>query len=122
MGDTAFFLLPIVDLTLGFFVWLYLKDYFNRFKWWKAALIKSLTYALFFGIGAIGEGGGEPGFMLPFPVAPAAIVALTESKFYVFIQNALIPYGFWIMVFFAIFCLKHIFKKLGRGKPSIVKQ
>ena len=116
MSSTAIFILAFIDLTIGFLVWLYLKDYFNSFEWWKAAVIKSLVYSFFFGLGALGKGGGEPGFMLPYPIASAAIVALKESKFHVFVQNAAVPFAFWTIVLFALYCLKHVFVKFRKVK------
>ena len=116
MSDTTISILALLDLFIGFLLWLYGNNYFDRFKWWKAALIKSFVYALFFGIGALGEGGGDPGFMLPYPVLPAAIVALTESKTYLFMQNALIPFGFWWLVFFIVYCLIYLLKQIRRGR------
>jgi hypothetical protein len=115
MSDTSIVILVFVDLVAGLLIWLYLKGYFNQFCWWKAALIKSFVYSLFFGIGAFGEGGGEPGFMLPAPVLPAAIVSLTESKLYVFVQNALLPYGFWALMLFASYCIR---QAVGQMKKS----
>lgn len=112
MSDTTVLILVFTDLIAGFLVWLYLKDYFNQFKWWQAALIKSFVYSIFLGIGAFGEGGGEPGFMLPAPILPAAVVSLSENKFYLFVQNALLPYIFWASALFTFYCIKQVFKHL----------
>jgi hypothetical protein len=120
MSDTIIVIVVFADLVAGFLIWLYLKNYFDKFSWWKAALIKSSVYCLFFGIGAFGEGGGEPGFTLPAPVLPAAIVAMNESKFQVFIQNALLPYGFWTLVLFAFYCIRQTVRHL--RKPKAVTQ
>jgi hypothetical protein len=106
MSETTIVILVFADLVAGFLIWLYMRDYFNQFSWLKAALIKPLVYCLFFGIGAFGEGGGEPSFMLPAPILPAAIVSLVESDFHVFLQNALLPYGFWTLVLFAFYCIR----------------
>jgi hypothetical protein len=118
MGDTTILILAFTDLIAGFFVWLYLKDYFNQFKWWQAALIKSCVYPLFLGIGAFGEGGGDPGFMLPAPILPAAVVSLSENKFYVFVQNALLPYIFWTSALFAFYCLRQVFRHLKETRQA----
>lgn len=106
MSDRVYIFLILGDLMSGFLIWLYLKDYFNHFGKWEAALIKSLVYPLFFGIGAIGEGGGDPGFMLPAPILPAAIVALIENSFYEFLLNALLPYCFWASLLFLFYALR----------------
>ena len=116
MSETTIAILVLIDLVAGFLIWLYLKDYFSQFSWWKAALIKSLVYCLFFGIGAFGEGGGEPGFMLPAPILPAAIVSLTESKLHVFIQNALLPYVFWALVLFAFYSSRQAIRHLKKRR------
>jgi hypothetical protein len=122
MNDTITVILFFLDLVIGLLTWLYLNNYFNQFIWWKAALIKSLIYSLFFGIGALGEGGGDPGFMLPYPIAPAAIVALTESKFYVFVQNALLPYILWTTILFAYYCLKQVLRHLRKTRKTKTKK
>jgi hypothetical protein len=118
MSDTSLFILVLVDMVAGLLTWLYLKDYFNHFKWWKATLIKSFVYCLFFGIGALGEGGGEPGFVLPVPILPAAIVSLAESKFYVFVQNALLPYGFWVLVLFLFYIIRQAIRQLMKTRQA----
>jgi hypothetical protein len=94
MSDSIIVILVFIDVVAGFLIWLYLNDRFNQISWWKAAVIKSLVYGLFFGIGALGEGGGEPGFLLPAPVLLAAIVSLTEQKWHLFVDNAFFLMGF----------------------------
>jgi hypothetical protein len=116
MNNTTIIILVFADLVAGFLIWLYVMGYLNQFSWWKAALIKSFVYALFFGIGAFGEGGGEPGFMLPAPILPAAIISLSESKLYDFIQNALLPYSFWVLVLFTFFYIRQAIRHLKKSK------
>ena len=49
MNDSVYIFLVLADISTGFLIWLYLKDYFNQFGGWKSAVIKSLVYPLFFG-------------------------------------------------------------------------
>lgn len=116
MSDTTIIILVFTDLVAGFLIWLYLKDYFNQFSWWKAALIKSLVYSLFFGVGAFGEGGSDPGFVLPAPILPTAIVSLAEYDFNEFVQTALLPYGFWAVLLLAFYCIRQAVRYLRKRR------
>lgn len=117
MGDSVILLLIFADLITGFLLWLFAKDYLNRFTWWKAALLKSLLYSLFFGVGLLGEGGSEPGFLLPAPILPAAIIAGKEGDFALVMRNAGLPYACWALLLFLLFALRHLIRqKKGRRK------
>jgi hypothetical protein len=118
MSDTTFGILFFADLVVGFLIWLYLTDYFNKFRWWKAALIKSSVYCLFFGIGFLGKGGDDPGFMLPCPILPAAIVSATENDLQEFVQNALVPYGFWTVVVFIFYSLRQALRYVTKSREG----
>lgn len=60
MSETIMLLLIAADLIAGFLTWLYAKDYFNRFAWRKAALLKSLVYSLFFGFALLEKEARPP--------------------------------------------------------------
>lgn len=108
MSETIILLLVAADLITGFLIWLCARDYFNRFRWWKAALLKSLLYGLFLGAGLLGKGGGEPGFLLPAPILPAAIIAGKEGDFGLLLRNAGLPYGCWVLLLLLFYTLRQI--------------
>lgn len=110
-------LLIAADLIAGFLIWLYAKDYFNRFTWWKAALLKSLVYSLFFGLAFLGKGGGDPGFMLPAPVLPAAVFTGMEDDFSTALRNVIIPYVCWVLLLLLFFSLRHLFSSCQAKTP-----
>lgn len=118
MNETTLFILIFGDLVAGFLVWLYLKDYFSQFSWWKSALLKSFVYSLFFGIGALGEGGGEPGFMLPAPILASIIVALMDQNLNSFLQNAVLAYGFWVVLLFAFYSACEALRRIRKASGA----
>jgi hypothetical protein len=73
--------------------------------------IMSILYALFFGLGAVGSGGGEPGFALPAPV----IIAFIFASLNTILGSAIIPFAFWFTI---IFIIKYITYRLRTKQRS----
>jgi hypothetical protein len=65
-------------------------------------LIVSCLGAFIFGIG-IAASGGDPGVALPVPVFLAALWTHPDA----FVRSAVIPFGFWWLLFFLVLSGKH---------------
>lgn len=90
------FIILYIPVTAGL-CWLFLK-FSKNFHPIVRLTISSFLYALFYGIGAVSSGPGEPGFALPAPV----LVALIGTMPVTLINAAIIPLIFWWTVIFTV--------------------
>ena len=114
MRDQVMTLTILAVLLTGVIFRYWLKPKIKGVNRWLSCLIRSLFYSLFFGIGALGAGGGEPGFILPAPTLAAAILDSRNL-----ISNAIIPLLFWWAVFLIILILKEVII-IFRSRSSLV--
>ena len=118
--DIIFFTILIGYIFGGYYLTKYIRSKFKLKDTYKRFLILSFSYALIFGIGIAGSGGGEPGFALPFPIIIAGILNVwlwVPAKY--FITGVIIPIIFWwTTIFFFLLVQNKILRNRVRKLES----
>ncbi len=114
MTDPLFVFLCFGVLIAGLLSSFYLNQLVSRFSWVVSSFVKSLVYALFFGIGIVGGGNSDPGFALPVPILPGAFITNKEQ----FIINIIIPFCVWVVIFFLFFLARLLFARIHKKGNS----
>lgn len=90
------------NIFIGIRVLKFLARKVARLSAFLRLLIVSFGTALIFGIGAAAS-GGDPGFAFPVPIPLAALWTNPD----LIVSSAIIPFGFWWIVFFLTMTIKH---------------
>jgi hypothetical protein len=104
------FAIPLVALVLS----IYLDGWIRKLSWLKRSLIKSFFYASFLGIGVIGGSDSDPGFALPGPIIPVALVTEREN----WAGNVAIPFCFFWTIFFLCLGMSKLFASIRKRRTA----
>ena len=113
MSDQILLLLYISPPIVGLIVVYLIRPIFRNHRPWRKIYIQSFVYALFFGSGIFGGGGGDPGFALPAPVITAAI-----TDYDTLLNNSVYPFLIWWGVILAFLVAIHLYNTYLSGRHS----